>query len=277
MRNKKLILLLLLIFMSVLGISYAGWNNVIHLNATASTGNIKLAIQPAIEMDGFTKFDLIEQTEDTIKFKAEIEKSNMGLLKLSIINIGSLPVKLEETILEPEESTTKNISIPEGFEKLSLKYTTQNGSWERELYIEGDIMVKEVPINLPIQLELEDDLVFEYSEEFPQIVINENEDAVISGELPIPKEQIEELNVAPSGGSSGEGVSEEVNQEVGERAGEEVGEDVVNKTIPDDLPKSEENETVKSDIDNLTEVEGNTNKEDNEEPDKKQETEGLQE
>ncbi len=277
MRNKKLILLLLLIFMSVLGISYAGWNNVIHLNATASTGNIKLAIQPAIEMDGFTKFDLIEQTEDTIKFKAEIEKSNMGLLKLSIINIGSLPVKLEETILEPEESTTKNISIPEGFEKLSLKYTTQNGSWERELYIEGDIMVKEVPINLPIQLELEDDLVFEYSEEFPQIVINENEDAVISGELPIPKEQIEELNVAPSGGSSGEGVSEEVNQEVGERAGEEVGEDVVNKTIPDDLPKSEENETVKSDIDNLTEVEGNTNKEDNEEPDKTQETEGLQE
>lgn len=142
-RNKfraRLIIIALIFLMTLLGVSYASWNDNLYLDATAKTGNIQLIVE-SVKSERIDNFSITENTGEQICFEGTMDQGEEGKLELGVRNTGLLPVKYNDILIYPGSFAVIDVQIPADFEDTHLHYTTTNGTWEKSLYLAGTITV----------------------------------------------------------------------------------------------------------------------------------------
>lgn len=138
--SSKIIVVCVIFLISMLGVSHAIWNDNLNLDATAKTGNIKLTIESVL-WNGFSEFDLSSNTGEKIYFTAKMYSEEEGKLKLEVRNTGLLPVKYGDEIIMPDSITNIEVTVHPDFNDTHIYYYASNGSWEKSLYIDGQITI----------------------------------------------------------------------------------------------------------------------------------------
>ena len=138
--HTKIIMLSVILFMSVLGISYASWNDSIGAGVGVNTGTSGLIIHGYREVEPEEGINIrnLEIEGNTASITAEMNQGYQGLLTLLVQNTGSVPVKiLDHTISPGDEPIEIDLSIYDGFKELQLDYILFNNSdsWRKSLYI----------------------------------------------------------------------------------------------------------------------------------------------
>ena len=138
--HTKIIMLSVILFMSVLGISYASWNDSIDAGVGVNTGTSGLIIHGYSEVEPEEGINIrnLEIEGNTASITAEMNQGYQGLLTLLVQNTGSVPVKiLDHTISPGDEPIEIDVSIYDGFKELQLDYILFNNSdsWRKSLYI----------------------------------------------------------------------------------------------------------------------------------------------
>lgn len=186
MKLKRLILVSCVIGLGFAGVSYAAWTDNLKINTLLTTGKVKVAFSdPVIQNDeaGGLKAEI---DGDTLFIDGEVTVNTDILVKYTIDNNSTIPVKYEEdgedipdalalqqgdTILEPGESERNNalsIYFPEPgdyeFEQnlTFVQYNSKSGGgWKDTLKISIKVQViEEVPV-LPEPLLLEENPLIE--------------------------------------------------------------------------------------------------------------------
>lgn len=146
MRKKgigtKYILISAMLFMGLLGITYATWNESIGLGTFLMTGNARLEICGFVDPEDGMKILDFNAEGNSVDFTAEIADEHQGILKLLVKNTGSLPVKVQDKTIESGDAPTEiDITVSEGFTSANLQYTLTNDerSWEKNINITGKI------------------------------------------------------------------------------------------------------------------------------------------
>ncbi|NLM74334.1 MAG: hypothetical protein GX184_09940 [Clostridiaceae bacterium] len=137
--STKIIVISVIAILSLLGVSYAIWNEQMKMDVLAETGNIKLEVD-SISHEGFEDFKETI-TKDGIRFDAAMLRDTEANLKIELCNTGLLPVKYGKETIMPGEYTSVDLRINPEFKNTAIIYSTTNGSWETRMYIVGNITV----------------------------------------------------------------------------------------------------------------------------------------
>ncbi len=174
--HTKIIMLSVILFMSVLGISYASWNNSIGAGVGVNTGTSGLIIHGYSEVEpgeGINIRDL-KIEGNTASITAEMNQGYQGLLTLLVQNTGSVPVKiLDHTISPGDEPIEIDVSIYDGFKELQLDYVLFNNSesWRKSLYITLEQLEPQISTPDSITLDLEEETTITT----PEVIVLEEE------------------------------------------------------------------------------------------------------
>lgn len=180
MKLRRLILASCVIGLGFVGVSYAAWTDSLKINTLLTTGMVKVAFSDPVIQNDQTSGLKAEIDGDTLLIEGEVAANTDILVKYTIDNNSTIPVRYEEdgedipdglalqqgdTILEPgesERSNTLSIYLPEpGDYEIEHNLTfaqsnTQSGSgWEDTLKISIKIQVVEEAPVLPEPLLLD--------------------------------------------------------------------------------------------------------------------------
>lgn len=143
--HTRVLLISVIIFVSLIGIGYAYWNNSISISTTIDTGEIELSIlsiEPVLETSDFevTNFEIMisdEEVVETAVLKATVPSGSGEALDviLSVVNTGSVPVFIDENMIEPEQVGKTLIHVNNGTNNIDYSYA----SWVKSLIIEAEI------------------------------------------------------------------------------------------------------------------------------------------
>lgn len=148
----KTILFLAVLSVSILGISYAGWNELLIAKSTMGTGNIGMVFtEDPYSLDNPTGIqDLkleLDSTGTEAAISAKVEPDYTGDLTLTVKNSGELSVlfydgkNTDGIEVAPNAAANLTISIHKDFSGEVFKYTAANGAWEKHMRVNGTFEV----------------------------------------------------------------------------------------------------------------------------------------
>ena len=182
----KTILFLAVLSVSILGISYAGWNDSLFMGTAISIGEIELSVislEPIESLEENEKFtwpggnaDYFTATVNALAGKPEDPAFG---LNLSVRNSGSLPVIIEGVTVDPG-ATGENIAVTawrdnDGVYRLSLPYSTIYGNWQKTLNITGSVIINEIPAETTTRDAINLDIAENTFSENPKDYLDKNE------------------------------------------------------------------------------------------------------
>lgn len=145
--NPKLVILLCsVLFLCLMGTSYAYWNSSTLVNGTITLGEIKLGIDSgSIEFirnessGGVNNID-ISVNGNIIRLSGEVNKNFNAVLEFKVLNIGQIPFVIDSTTVNPSNSIVLKRNILSTTEKIEIEY--KQGQWVEKIIIETDFEIR---------------------------------------------------------------------------------------------------------------------------------------
>ncbi|QNO15958.1 hypothetical protein HYG86_14880 [Alkalicella caledoniensis] len=139
---KKVMLLCSILFLGLMGTSYAYWNSSTLVNGTITLGEIKLGIDSGSiefirnESSGGVNNINISVNGNTIRLSGEVNKNFNAVLEFKVLNIGQIPFVIDSTTVNPSNSIVLKRNILSTTEKIEIEY--KQGQWVEKIIIETD-------------------------------------------------------------------------------------------------------------------------------------------
>lgn len=167
-KNRSIVVWLALFFsLNIIGVSYAYWNDGIHVDVRIRSGYLNPLFVESQVIDDSNQSDciMVDVTEDSIELKGIADKDLQKRYEFSLFNDGTVPYKIKEIINIADSSISyinfvddkillnidTNMDTDYSSDEIRNYYfmyqvllTMPTGKWHKKLQIEGEISIMPV-------------------------------------------------------------------------------------------------------------------------------------